>query len=95
MLVEVSERAMAHTGKNELVITGGVAANKRLQQMCQIMCEERNAKFAPIESKYCTDNGTMIAVLGKIMYDSGHRQKISDTGIMQKWRTDEVDVIWR
>lgn len=95
MLVEVSERAMAHTLKNELVITGGVAANKRLQDMCEIMCEERNANFRTIDNKYCTDNGAMIAVLGKIMYDSGFKQKIQDTGILQRWRTDEVEVSWR
>jgi N6-L-threonylcarbamoyladenine synthase len=94
MLVEVSERAMAHTGKNELVVTGGVASNSRLQEMCRIMCEERGAEFRPIDRKYCTDNGSMIAVLGKIMFDSGYKQKIADTKIIQRWRTDEVEVGW-
>src|SRR3989344_8023558 len=41
MLVEVSERAMAHTGKKQLLLGGGVACNTRLQEMCRIMCEER------------------------------------------------------
>lgn len=95
MLIEVSERAMAHTLKDELVITGGVAANKRLREMCGIMCDERGASFKPIEAKYCTDNGTMIAVLGKIMHESGSRQNIDETAILQRWRTDDVDVTWR
>jgi len=33
MLVEASERALAHTGKKELLLGGGVACNKRLQEM--------------------------------------------------------------
>ncbi|MFB6089082.1 MAG: tRNA (adenosine(37)-N6)-threonylcarbamoyltransferase complex transferase subunit TsaD, partial [Candidatus Aenigmatarchaeota archaeon] len=45
MLTEVVERAMAHTGKEEVLLTGGVAANKRLQEMLNEMCEERGAKF--------------------------------------------------
>ena len=43
MLVEAAERAMAHTGKNELVLGGGVGCNLRLQEMCEIMCRERGA----------------------------------------------------
>ncbi|VDL77445.1 unnamed protein product [Nippostrongylus brasiliensis] len=31
MLVEITERAMAHTGSTELLIVGGVGCNKRLQ----------------------------------------------------------------
>ncbi|MBU0973979.1 MAG: tRNA (adenosine(37)-N6)-threonylcarbamoyltransferase complex transferase subunit TsaD, partial [Proteobacteria bacterium] len=38
MLVEVAERALAHTGKDELLIGGGVGCNARLQEMCRIMC---------------------------------------------------------
>src|SRR3989344_1507568 len=45
MLVEAAERALAHTGKKELVLGGGVACNSRLQEMCKIMCKERGAKF--------------------------------------------------
>ena len=45
MLVEVSERALAHLGKKELLLGGGVGCNKRLQEMCRKMCEDRNAKF--------------------------------------------------
>ena len=36
MLTEVTERALAHTGKDEVLLTGGVAANSRLQEMLDI-----------------------------------------------------------
>ncbi len=45
MLVEAAERALAHTGKKELLLGGGVACNSRLQEMCKIMCKERGCKF--------------------------------------------------
>lgn len=47
MLVEVSERALAHTGKKELLLGGGVACNSRLQEMCKIMCKERGKILLP------------------------------------------------
>jgi N6-L-threonylcarbamoyladenine synthase len=95
MLVEVSERAMAHCNKKELLLGGGVACNKRLQEMCRIMCKERNAKFFVPENQFLVDNAAMIAWLGLIKYKSGSRQKIKDTEIKPYLRTDEVEVTWR
>lgn len=93
MLVEVSERAVAHTGKEQLVLTGGVGANARLQEMCRIMCEERGAEFGAVEKRYAVDNAAMIAHTGLVMYRSGCRTH--NTAIKQRWRTDEVEVTWR
>ena len=46
--VEVAERAMAHTGKTELLLGGGVACNMRLRKMCELMADERESiSFAP------------------------------------------------
>lgn len=70
MLVETAERALAYTGKNELLLGGGVACNSRLQEMCKIMCEERGAKFFVPEKSLLVDNGAMIAFLGEIIFDS-------------------------
>jgi len=61
MLVESAERALAHTGKKELLLGGGVACNIRLQEMCKIMCKERGAKFFAPSLNLLTDNGAMIA----------------------------------
>nr|MBE5724947.1 putative tRNA N6-adenosine threonylcarbamoyltransferase [Cucujiformia] len=43
MLVETTERALAHVGSKEVLIVGGVGCNLRLQEMMRIMCEERGA----------------------------------------------------
>jgi N6-L-threonylcarbamoyladenine synthase len=98
MLVETAERALAHTGKKELLLGGGVACNKRLQEMCRIMCVERRAKLFVPSKDLLTDNGAMIAFLGEIMFNKGIKvseNKIEELGIKPRQRTDDIDVKWR
>ncbi len=95
MLVEVTERAMAHADKSELLLGGGVAANKRLQDMARKMAEARGAKFYVPPKKLCTDNGAMIAWLGYAMHSAGVRMTIKDSEVNQNFRTDDVNVTWR
>ncbi len=95
MLVEASERAMAHTGKTELVLGGGVACNLRLQEMCRIMCEERGAEFFCPSKSLLVDNGGMIAFTGEIMFKSGIKEKPYKVDIKPRERTDDVLVSWR
>lgn len=96
MLVETAERAMAHVGKEELVLGGGVGCNKRLQEMCRIMCEERGAKFFCPENQYLVDNAAMIAWTGKVMFEHGGvRADVESAGIKPYERTDDVKVTWR
>ena len=95
MLAEVTERAMAHVGKDEVLLGGGVAQNMRLREMIGEMAEERGAKMYVPDRRLCMDNGAMIAWLGNLMYSSGVRMSIEDTVVEQRFRTDEVDVTWR
>jgi len=98
MLVEVVERALVHTGKNELLLGGGVACNKRLREMCRIMCAERGAKLFVPENSLLVDNAAMIAYLGEIMFKSGVKitpNKIDEVDIKPRERTDDVIVTWR
>ena len=93
-LVEVTERAVAHTGKNEVVLVGGVAANNRLREMLKAMTSERGVEFFVPPYDLCRDNGAMIAYTGLRMYLGGVRFKIEETVVKQKFRTDEVKVTW-
>ena len=95
MLTEVTERAMAHIGKDEVLLGGGVAQNTRLREMVVEMAKERGAKMFVPERQFCRDNGAMIAWLGNIMYRSGVRMDIDDTEVRQRYRTDAVPVTWR
>ena len=94
MLVEVTERALSHTQKDEVMLCGGVSANSRLRQMLKVMSQEHGAKFYMPEMKLCGDNGVMIAWLGLLMYKEFGPMKLNETNIIQKFRTDEVDIPW-
>jgi len=94
MLTEVTERALAHTNKKEALLVGGVAANKRIQEMLRAMCEERGARTEVVDSKYSGDCGTMIAWVGALAHKSGQKTSLKDSAILPKWRTDEVEVTW-
>ncbi|MEA3329649.1 MAG: tRNA (adenosine(37)-N6)-threonylcarbamoyltransferase complex transferase subunit TsaD [Nanoarchaeota archaeon] len=95
MLVEAAERAMAHTGKTELLLGGGVGCNTRLKEMCEIMCKERGAKFFVPENSLLVDNGAMIAYLGEIMFNAGIKGNLKTIDINSKQRTDDVEVKWK
>ena len=92
--VEVAERALAHTGKSELLLGGGVACNNRLRTMCDLMCTERESfSYAP-PRMYCIDNGTMIAMLGWLELGSGRITEFTSSAIDQYLRTDQTPIIW-
>ena len=94
MLLEVSERAMAHCQKKELLLGGGVACNKRLQEMSKIMCDERDAKFYCPENQVLVDNGAMIAWQGMIEKSKASKE-LDKIDILPRWRTDDVVVDWK
>jgi N6-L-threonylcarbamoyladenine synthase/protein kinase Bud32 len=95
MLTEVIERALAHTGKKEVLLTGGVAANKRLQEMVQNISTEHDARFEVVPLKYAGDNGAMIAWTGILRYQSEGACEMKDTIIKPKERMDNIAIPWR
>ena len=92
MLTEVTERAIAHCGKDELILGGGVACNNRLQEMAKQMCEDRKVRCLIPENQYLVDNAAMIAWLGILMHKSGIT---TSSEIRPYERTDDVEVTWR
>ncbi|MCS7134827.1 MAG: KEOPS complex N(6)-L-threonylcarbamoyladenine synthase Kae1 [Candidatus Aenigmarchaeota archaeon] len=94
MITEATERALAHTEKNEVLVTGGVAANRRFNEMLEIMCKDRGAKLYSVPIKYAGDNGVMIAWTGMKMFKTGITTRLSESQIKKDWRVDEVDVKW-
>ncbi|MCK8518744.1 bifunctional N(6)-L-threonylcarbamoyladenine synthase/serine/threonine protein kinase [Methanoculleus sp. 7T] len=95
MCVEVTERALAHAGKDEVLLVGGVGANGRLQEMLRVMCEDRGAAFAVPERTFLGDNGAMIAYTGKVMLEHGVTLPLEESQIRPGYRADEVEVTWR
>jgi glycoprotease/Kae1 family metallohydrolase len=94
MLTEVTERALAHTEKKEVILGGGVGCSKALQEMVSKMCEERNAKLFIPSPSVMVDNAAMISWTGILMHKSG-KINPSAAKILPTQRTDEVKVTWR
>ena len=95
MLTEVTERALAHTEKREVLLTGGVAANKRLQSMIKYISKEHDARFEVVPLKYAGDNGVMIGWAGILRYQAEGSHTVSDTIIKPKERMDQITIPWR
>jgi len=99
MLIETTERALAHCGSNEVLIVGGVGCNLHLQEMVQTMLEQRSTpgQLCGMDDRYCIDNGAMIAWAGLVEFCANNKTGIplSKTDCTQRFRTDEVLVTWR
>ena len=95
MLVEITERAMAHCNTQDVLIVGGVGCNKRLQEMMKIMAGERGGKLYATDERYCIDNGAMIAWPGLLAFGQGDTIPVSESTCTQRYRTDDPVINWR
>ncbi len=95
MLGEITERALAHTNKPELLLTGGVAANKRLAGIVIDIAEDHGATPYIVPIRLAADNGAMIAWTGLIAYQAGHQTPLDESHVNPYWRMDQVKVPWR
>ena len=94
MISETVERALAFTKKKELMIVGGVSANKRLSQMLQSVCKRQKCKFFAAPLEYSGDCGSQIACTGILEASVKNGVKIEDSFVRQSWRLDSVEIIY-
>lgn len=95
MLVEITERAMAHVGSNQVLIVGGVGCNERVQEMMGLMAKDRGGSVYATDERFCIDNGIMIAHAGLLAWRTGFSTALDDSTCTQRFRTDDVFVQWR
>jgi len=94
MLTEVTERALAYLGYDEVLLVGGVGVNKRLQAMLRTMCEDRGAKLHMPPAELMGDNGAMIAYTGLVMLKHGYTTPIEESYVKPNFRIEEVEIRW-
>lgn len=95
MTTEVAERALAFTGKREVMIVGGVAANRRLAAMMAGMAGRHYSNVLAVPIEYSGDCGAQIAWTGWLAHRSSIRIPVAESRVMQSWRLDRVDIPWR
>lgn len=95
MLCEVTERALAFSERTQLLVVGGVAANRRLTDMLKHVARRQNVTLAGVPIRFAGDCGVQIAWTGMLEFESGNLVGPRDGFIRQAWRLDRVDVPWR
>jgi N6-L-threonylcarbamoyladenine synthase len=66
VLVGKSLSALSKTGLRQLVVAGGVGANRQLREALSQAADEHHFKVAYPALALCTDNGAMIALAGAL-----------------------------
>jgi N6-L-threonylcarbamoyladenine synthase len=93
---EVTERALAFTGSRELMVVGGVAANRRLAEMLETMARRHKAAVKVVPASFSGDCGAQIAWTGLLAFRSGEfLPTVADSVVRQSWRLDTVPTPWR
>ena len=92
MIAEATERALSFTQKKELLVVGGVSANKRLSEMLKSVCRRQKCKFFVSPLKYSGDCGSQIAWTGILESKTKKGSGIKNTFVRQSWRLDTVEV---
>ena len=92
MISEVVERALSFTNKKELMIVGGVAANKRLSEMLNDVCKRHGCKFFVVPLKYSGDCGSQICITGLLESKVKKSTLLKNTFVKQSWRLDSVKI---
>jgi N6-L-threonylcarbamoyladenine synthase len=95
MVTEVTERALAFTGKREVMVVGGVAANRRLAAMMAAMADRHSAAVTSAPLEYSGDCGAQIAWTGWLAAKSSITVPVRESRVQQSWRLDRVDIPWR
>ena len=71
ILTKKTMKALKEYNVNNLIVAGGVSANKGLRERLTKECEKNNINISMPEIKYCTDNAAMIASAGYYAYKLG------------------------
>ncbi len=94
-ILEIAARCLMQTKKKEVLLVGGVAASPVLREKLRRFSEFYGVDFYVVPPKYAVDNGVMIAWTGLLAYKCGVTIDIEEAIVRQRWRVDEVDIVWR
>jgi N6-L-threonylcarbamoyladenine synthase len=90
VLVKKSIKALKQTGYKNIVVSGGVGANKQLREKLKLQSKNENFKAFFPKLEFCTDNGAMIALAGALRahLSSKNNYKFS---VKPRWKLSEIE----
>jgi N6-L-threonylcarbamoyladenine synthase len=86
------QRALAETGYQNLVVAGGVGANRRLREVLEQVTRANHARVYFPALEYCTDNGVMIAYAGALRVLAGQRDEPA-IDVLPRWSLESLPAI--
>ena len=89
VLVKKSFLALEHLNLNQLIVSGGVGANKKLREKLIKLSLKNNFKVSFPAFEFCTDNGAMIALAGALRYHLSAKNDFKYT-VKPRWRLSEI-----
>jgi N6-L-threonylcarbamoyladenine synthase len=84
-LIIKCRRALQQTGARQLVVAGGVAANKALRIALEKLITEFKGRIYFPSLEYCTDNGAMIAYAGYLHFSQGQQDLNLSINVRARW----------
>ncbi len=84
------QRALQQTGRETLVIAGGVGANTSLREKISTMVEDLGASAYYPRPEFCTDNGAMIAYAGWYRLSTGSTEASLAFNIQPRWSLEDL-----
>jgi N6-L-threonylcarbamoyladenine synthase len=88
VLIGKLDRAVAHTGIKNVVVTGGVSANSRLRERAEEWARGKNLTLQIPPLRYCTDNAAMIGYAGILRLNRGERSDLKLGPSPSSWPED-------
>jgi len=86
VLVKKSLKALKATGLKQLVVAGGVGANRQLRDSLNDEARRKRFQVYYPELEFCTDNGAMIALAGALRLQAGDQPKAAgDFAVRPRW----------
>ena len=86
VLVRKSLKAIKQTGLKQLVVAGGVGANKQLRARLDDEARRKRFRVYYPELEFCTDNGAMIALAGCLRLQAGSPAKpAGEFAVQPRW----------